>query len=49
MKHCSLGNKEKGEKDTRMTRDFQGDVFYMEIWVEETVCKRVYERIKDDE
>merc|ERR1712079_4602 len=43
------GNKEKGEKDTRMTRDFQGDVFYMEIWVEDTVCKRVYERIKHDE
>ena len=43
------GNKDKGEKDTKMTRDFQGDLFYMEIWVDDVVCKRTYERIKDEE
>ena len=42
------GNSAKGEKDTRMTRDFQGDLFHMEIWVDDVVCKRIYERIKEE-
>ena len=39
------GNKAKGEKDSKMIRDFKGDMMYMQLIAEGVVCKRVYKRI----
>ena len=30
-----------------MVRDFQGDTMFMELIVDDVVCKRVYQRITD--
>ncbi|TRY80364.1 hypothetical protein TCAL_02999 [Tigriopus californicus] len=42
------GDPIKKEKDSVMIRDFQGDIMHMQIIVGQVVCKRVYERIKED-
>ena len=41
------GDKLRKEKDSRMVRDFQGDTMFMQLIVDDVVCKRVYERIKE--
>eukprot|EP00095_Tigriopus_kingsejongensis_P000789 maker-scaffold67_size430214-snap-gene-3.37 protein:Tk00789 transcript:maker-scaffold67_size430214-snap-gene-3.37-mRNA-1 annotation:"nucleosome assembly protein 1-like 1-like" len=43
-----IGDSKKKEKDSVMTRDFQGDVMYMELIVGKTISKRVYERIVNE-
>jgi len=39
------GDKSRGELDSKMIRDFQGDVMLMELTAGEAICKRVYKRI----
>ena len=49
--HCLLnifsGDKSKNDKDTRLVRDFEGDVMNMTMIVEDVICKRLYHKIVD--
>ena len=42
------GNNTKGEKDSRMIRDFRGETMHMQLIVDNVVCKRVYRRITEE-
>ena len=35
----------KGEKDSKMTREVDGDTMLMKLIVDDTVCTRIYKRI----
>ena len=39
------GDKTRGEKDSVMTRDLDGDTITMELIVDNIVCRRIYKRI----
>ena len=43
------GDPSKKEKDSKIIRDFQGDTMYMQLIVDNVVCKRIYQRINPSE
>ena len=47
LKLDQKGDKTRGEKDSVMTRDLDGDTITMELIVDNVVCTRIYKRIKE--
>ena len=49
---CSVtllsGDQSKGDLDSKQIRDFNGDKMLMSLVVQDVVCHRYYEKIKED-
>lgn len=39
---------QKGDKDSKMTRELEGDVMIMKLFVDDVICTRIYKRILEE-
>ena len=42
------GDKSRGDLDSKQIRDFNGDKMLMSLVVQDVVCHRYYEKVKED-